>query len=84
MKLDHPDLLTIAPEQLVDAARRVLHSAEQSALDIYSQTGLTPAWQHAFISQRAKDPAFTRMVRLLEWLNDNHGEALAAAIAEWK
>lgn len=71
-------LLKLTPEQLVEAARRALQRVETPALDIYKATDLTPAWQQAFVTGRSKDPAYTRMIRLIEWLTKNHKEIFYA------
>lgn len=66
--LDINALLAMQPEQVVECARHSLRQVTTPALDIYNETGLTPAWQQAFSDGRSKDPAYTRMVRLIEWL----------------
>jgi len=71
-------LLACSPEQVVEVARRSLARVDTPALDIFRETDLTPAWQQAFVTGRAKDPAYTRMVRLIEWLAKRHADILAA------
>lgn len=64
----------------LEAVRKTLDEIDTPALDIYTATGLTPAWQQAFTSHRAKDPAYTRVVALVEWLACHHKERLVANI----
>lgn len=66
--LDINALLALQPEQVVECARHSLRQVTTPALDIYNETGLTPAWQQAFSEGRSKDPAYTRVVRLMRWL----------------
>lgn len=66
--LDINALLAMRPEDVVACARHSLRLVTTPALDIYNETGLTPAWQQAFSAGRSKDPAYTRMVRLIDWL----------------
>jgi hypothetical protein len=66
--LDINTLLAMQPEHVVACARHSLRQVSTPALDIYNETGLTPAWQQAFSDGRSKDPAYTRMVRLIDWL----------------
>lgn len=78
--LDINALLRMQPEDVVECARRSLRQVTTPPLDIYKDTGLTPAWQQAFAEGRSKDPAYTRMVRLIEWLAKHN--ALQANAAE--
>lgn len=68
------ELMKLTPEKMVEVARSTLQRVETPALDVYKATDLTPAWQQAFVTGRAKDPAYTRMVRLIDWLVANHKE----------
>lgn len=70
--LDINALLAMQPERLVECARESLRQVTTPPLDIYMQTGLTPAWQQAFADGRSKDPAYTRMIKLVDWLIKNN------------
>lgn len=84
MQLDYNKILDLSPEQVVEAARKALAACDTPALDIYKATDLTPAWQQAFVEGRSKDPAYTRMIRLIEWLTANHQDELNKAFADVK
>lgn len=66
--LDYNALLRLQPEQVVESARESLRQVTTPPLDIFRDTGLTPAWQQAFADGRSKDPAYTRVVKLIDWL----------------
>ena len=66
--LDYNALLQLQPEQVVESARESLRQVTTPPLDIFRDTGLTPAWQQAFADGRSKDPAYTRVVKLIDWL----------------
>lgn len=72
-------ILKLTPEQVVEAARVALANVTTPALDVYTATGLTPAWQQAFVGGRSKDPAYTRMIRLTDWLTANHKDVFLKA-----
>lgn len=73
------ELLKLTPEQVVEAARVALGNVTTPALDVYTATGLTPAWQQAFVDGRSKDPAYTRMMRLTDWLIKHHQDTFLKA-----
>ena len=77
-------LMKLTPEQVLEASRVALASVTTPALDIYTATGLTPAWQQAFISGRSKDPAYTRVIRLVDWLTANHADLFFSACSAVK
>lgn len=68
-----------APLEAVRMAFIRVHN-KQPALDVYTSTGLTPAWQQAFAEGRSKDPAYTRIVKLIEWLRAHHDAILTEEV----
>lgn len=84
LQLDYNKILDLSPEQVVEAARKALAACDTPALDIYKATDLTPAWQQAFVEGRSKDPAYTRVMRLIDWLDSNHNDLFTTACADVK
>lgn len=60
----------------IEAVRQTLFDIDTPALDIYTETGLTPSWQQAFREGRSSDPGYSRVCTLIEWLNNKHGTRL--------
>lgn len=69
-------LATIVNFPPIEAIRATLNELDTPALDIYTATGLTPSWQQSVREGRAKDPGYTRICKLITWLDANHGRAL--------
>ena len=59
---------------LLDKTRAMLATAEQSYLDIYKATGLSPNWLSFVATGKIKDPSVNKVQKLYEHLR---GSALS-------
>lgn len=66
----------------IEAVRRTLCEVETPALEVFKATGLSPSWQQAFREGRAKDPGYSRICTLVDWLNETHSDALANNVGQ--
>lgn len=56
----------------VNVVREALRKSGALPLDIYTETGLTPAWLQAVGSGRTGDPGYAKMVLLIGYLVKHH------------
>lgn len=68
----------------MEAVRMALKLCPTPALDIYTATQLTPAWQTAVASGRTTDPGYVKTVALVEYLKRDHIHLLSQCEREVK
>lgn len=60
----------------IEDIRQALVACDVSPLEIFKATDLTPAWQHAFASGRVVDPAYTKVILLVDYFNQTQHQIL--------
>lgn len=52
----------------IEQVRTTFCACEVDPLEVYKATELSPSWQQSFREKRAKDPGYTKIVTLVEYL----------------